>query len=54
MGKLQIDRKVLRKPSGLTDHEYEHIKQHPMRGYESLKDKKIPETVKRAVLLDHE
>ena len=54
VGKLQIDRKVLRKPSGLTDHEYEHIKQHPMRGYESLKDKKIPETVKRAVLLHHE
>jgi putative nucleotidyltransferase with HDIG domain len=54
VGKLLVDKDVLRKPSRLTDDEYEEIKQHPMRGYQSLKDKKIPESVKRAVLLHHE
>lgn len=54
VGKLQINREVLRKPSSLTEEEYEEIKQHPLRGYESLKDKKIPECVKRASLLHHE
>lgn len=54
IGKLLIDKEVLRKPSGLTDEEYAEIKNHPTRGYQSLKDKKIPESVKRAVLLHHE
>lgn len=54
VGKLRVDRDVLRKPSSLTDEEYEKIKQHPLRGYESLKDKKIPECVKRASLQHHE
>lgn len=54
VGKLQINRDVLRKPSSLTEEEFEEIKQHPLRGYESLKDKKIPECVKRVSLLHHE
>lgn len=54
VGKLLIDKDVLRKPARLTENEYEEIKQHPMRGYQCLKDKKIPESVKRAVLLHHE
>lgn len=54
VGKLLIDKNVLRKPARLTEDEYEEIRQHPMRGYQSLKDKKIPESVKRAVLLHHE
>lgn len=54
VGKLLISKDILRKPSRLTDDEYEEIKQHPMRGYQSLKDKDIPESAKRAVLLHHE
>ncbi|MCM1244449.1 MAG: HD-GYP domain-containing protein [Roseburia sp.] len=54
VGKLLINKEVLRKPDRLTEDEYEEIRQHPMRGYQSLKDKKIPESVKRAVLLHHE
>lgn len=54
VGKLLINKDVLRKPAKLTEDEFEEIKQHPMRGYMSLKDKKIPESVKRAVLLHHE
>lgn len=54
VGKLLIDKDVLRKPGRLTDEEFEEIKQHPMRGYQCLKDKKIPESVKRVALLHHE
>lgn len=54
VGKLLIDKDILKKPSKLTEVEYEEIKQHPMKGYQCLKDKKIPESVKRAVLLHHE
>lgn len=54
VGKLLVNKDVLRKPARLTEDEFEEIKQHPMRGYQSLKDKKIPESVKRAVLLHHE
>lgn len=54
VGKLLINKDVLRKPERLTEDEFEEIRQHPMRGYQSLKDKKIPESVKRAVLLHHE
>ena len=54
VGKLLVNKDVLRKLARLTEDEFEEIKQHPMRGYQSLKDKKIPESVKRAVLLHHE
>ncbi len=54
VGKLLVDKDILKKPARLTDNEYEIIKQHPMKGYQCLKDKKIPESVKRAVLLHHE
>lgn len=54
VGKLLINKDVLRKPAKLTEDEFEEIQQHPMRGYQTLKDKKIPESVKRAVLLHHE
>lgn len=54
VGKLLVDKDVLRKPDRLTENEYEEIKQHPMRGYQNLKGKKIPESVRRAVLLHHE
>lgn len=53
-GKLLVSKEILRKPGKLTEDEYEVIKQHPVKGYEFLKDKKIHESVKRAVLLHHE
>lgn len=54
MGKLLVDRDILRKPAKLTEVEFEEIKQHPVRGYQNMKDRKIPESVKRAILLHHE
>lgn len=53
-GKLLINKEILRKPGHLTEDEFKIIKEHPRRGYEFFKDKKINESVKRAVLLHHE
>ena len=34
IGKLGVSTKILAKPGKLADEEYEHMKQHPVRGYE--------------------
>ena len=54
VGKLLISKDILRKPGRLTEEEYEQIKKHPLLGYEKMKDKKLPESVKRVILLHHE
>lgn len=54
VGKLLVDKEILKKPARLTEAEYEEIKQHPMRGYQNIKDKSVPESVKRTILLHHE
>lgn len=38
IGKIGIDDSVLKKPGRLTDEEFDQIKQHPVLGYEILKD----------------
>lgn len=38
IGKIGIDDSVLKKPGKLTDKEFDQIKQHPVLGYEILKD----------------
>lgn len=37
IGKISIDDKILKKPSVLTDDEYQIMKTHPARGYEMMK-----------------
>ncbi len=54
IGKIGVDEKVLRKPSGLTDEEYEHIKRHPALGYKILVDIKRLSDVLPGVLHHHE
>lgn len=54
LGKLFVDPDVLRKPGKLTDDEFQQIKQHPVLGYNCLKSKNIPDSVKQGVLLHHE
>lgn len=54
LGKLFVDPDVLRKPGKLTDDEFEQIKQHPVLGYNCLKNKNLPDNVKKGVLLHHE
>jgi len=38
VGKLGVSTKILAKPGKLTDDEYEHMKQHPVRGYEIVSE----------------
>jgi len=38
VGKLGVSTKILAKPGKLTDEEYEHMKQHPLRGYEIVSE----------------
>jgi putative nucleotidyltransferase with HDIG domain len=38
IGKLGVSTKILAKPGKLTDDEYEHMKQHPLRGYEIVQE----------------
>ena len=54
IGKIGIDDSVLRKPSKLTDEEYEHIKGHVAIGHRILVDLKKMEDVLPVVLYHHE
>jgi putative nucleotidyltransferase with HDIG domain len=38
VGKLGVSTKILAKPGKLTDDEYEHMKAHPVRGYEIVSE----------------
>jgi len=54
VGMLNIPPDILYKPSSLTDHEYNIIKQHPVQGYQLLKDIQFPWPVARIVLQHQE
>lgn len=55
MGKSKIPLSILNKPAKLDDDEFAIMKQHPLLGYEILKEKPdIPQTVSFAVLQHHE
>lgn len=54
IGKLMIPDSIIKKPSKLTDEEYEIIKTHPIQGYQLIKDSDINEHVKNVVLMHHE
>lgn len=52
LGKLRVPTKILRKPAKLNHVEYEIIKQHPLIGYEIMKDK-LPETALQIIKYHH-
>ena len=54
IGKLKIPLEIIRKPSSLTEEEYTIIKQHPVLGYELIKQLPLDSRVKDAVLMHHE
>lgn len=54
IGKLLIPDSILKKPSKLTDSEYNIIKTHTLQGYNILKNKNIDNRIKNAALLHHE
>lgn len=54
IGKLTIPEGIIKKPSKLTDEEYNIIKTHPVEGYRILKNQDISQHIKNAALMHHE
>lgn len=54
IGKLAIPEDIIKKPSKLTDEEYDIIKKHPAEGYTILQNQDINEHIKNAALMHHE
>lgn len=54
IGKLAIPESIIKKPSKLTNDEYQKIKQHTVEGYKILKSLPIDDRIKDAALLHHE
>lgn len=54
IGKLRIPDQIVKKPSKLTNEEYDIIKTHPMEGYNILFESRFNRSVQNAALMHHE
>lgn len=54
IGKLKIPDSIIKKPTRLTDKEFEIVKSHPALGYKIVKDQISDPRIKAAVLMHHE
>jgi len=54
LGKISIPVEILSKPSQLSDVEFSLIKEHPLSGYNILKDIAFPWPIARVILEHHE
>ncbi|HEX3022345.1 MAG TPA: HD-GYP domain-containing protein [Lachnospiraceae bacterium] len=54
IGKLMVPEEVIKKPSKLTDEEFQLIQLHPILGYDNIKNEPIDFRIKEAVLQHHE
>lgn len=55
IGKIKVDNKILNKPGKLTDEEFQEMKNHPLYGYDMIKESTdIDDKIKKAVLFHHE
>lgn len=54
IGKILIPPSIITKPAKLTAEEYNTVKQHTVRGYQILMNKKIDERIKNTALMHHE
>ncbi len=54
IGKLLIPEEIIKKPSKLTDDEFEIIKSHPSKGYELFRHSPLDSRIKNAILMHHE
>ena len=54
IGKLFIQDEILESPDKLNNLQYDHIKNHPVRGYNLLNALNIPDNIKLAVRHHHE
>lgn len=53
IGKIMIPRDILDEPGPLSDEQWIELRQHPLIGYEMVRDR-VPEEVARIVLTHHE
>ena len=53
-GLLLIPNEIVMKNVKLTDLEFLHIKGHPMKAFQFLSDKNVPDAVLKAILMHHE
>jgi len=54
IGKMLIPPSIIKKPGKLTDDEYRVIQEHPLLGYNILKDQNIDPRIAKAALQHHE
>ncbi len=54
IGKLQIPKEIIHKPTALTQEEYLMIQKHPILGYELVKTFNLDRRIAEAVLMHHE
>ncbi len=54
IGKVRIPIDILSKPTKLTNLEFEFIKEHPLTGFEIIRDAKLPWNIGEIVLHHHE
>lgn len=54
IGKCMIDPAIIQKPGKLTSAEYEQVKQHPLLGYEILKNQSLHPHILYSALMHHE
>lgn len=54
IGKMLVPKDIITKPSKLTEEEYQEVKLHTVKGYQTLKDLDIDIRIKYAALMHHE
>lgn len=54
IGKITIPEEILNKPGKLTHEEFNKIKTHTSEGYKIIKDSKLDDHIKNAILMHHE
>lgn len=54
IGKLKIPYDIIHKPTALTDQEFKMIRQHPVLGYNMVKDMDLDHRILDAILMHHE
>ncbi len=54
VGKLMVPTHILGKPGKLTDEEYAQIQEHPLNGYQLLRNQQLDEHIRNTALMHHE
>lgn len=54
IGKIRVDKKIIGKHGKLTKTEFEEIKNHPLYGYDLMKQVDLSDAIKKGILQHHE